>query len=500
MPKLTRRELCAAPLPLLAQTRKSSRPNIIIFMVDELKATALKLYHPDGLETPNLARLASRGVLFNYAFTPHPLCMPARASFWTGQYSNTHGSRCNVLQDGSAAYLHDDRDTMAEVLHSAGYRTGIFGKNHCFTEEQRKRWFDIDYSYPANDPGVPEGLNKGLPPADWELVQKNRQWLKEQAGKPDVAPFPPRIFETHLANQRGMEFIEREAAGPFAAWISILAPHGPLEVPKEFGGAMPAARVKLPPLPPGEMKTKNTRLQIYDYVTHGAERSEEFLKQFVSIYEDMVAFIDDELGRLLALLENKGLVDNTIILFTSDHGDFAAEHHLTYKTVSLVDCMVRIPFVISWPARLPKGAGEDALVNQVDIMPTLLDFCDLPVPKGAQGQRLPFRKGDSRRTFVYSEYGAGEPDYTWEQARVTPPPSKGRFPGHTWQQLTRERAGHLRMIRTATHKLIRDSNGDVEFYDLAKDPYELDNAHGLPEYRSIEKELDKKFSNYLPSV
>src|SRR5579864_6369737 len=124
----TRREVCGMSALALAQGGKAARPNIIIFYVDELKATALRLYHPDGLETPNLARLASRGVLFNYAFTPHPLCMPARASFWTGQYSNTHGSRCNVLQDGSAAYLHDDRDTMAEVLHSAGYRTGIFGK------------------------------------------------------------------------------------------------------------------------------------------------------------------------------------------------------------------------------------------------------------------------------------------------------------------------------------------------------------------------------------
>src|SRR5579872_6752603 len=158
MPNLTRREFCgAAPLPLLAQSRKSTRPNIIIFYVDELRATALKLHRPDGLETPNLARLASRGVVFNSAFTPHPLCMPARASLWTGQYSHTHGSRCNVTYQEAgdrlgtgrpslegAAFLRDDRRTMVESLRSAGYRTGIFGKNHCFTPAQLERWFDVD--------------------------------------------------------------------------------------------------------------------------------------------------------------------------------------------------------------------------------------------------------------------------------------------------------------------------------------------------------------------
>src|SRR5579872_5090621 len=160
MPMFSRREFCAAPLPLLAQSRKSTRPNIIIFYVDELRATALRLYRPDGLETPNLARLAGRGVLFDNAFTPHPLCVPARVSLWTGQYSHTHGSRCNVTYDGGGAFsaglspaspppfMHDDRKSMAASLHAAGYRTGIFGKNHCFTAEQLQRWFDVDYSYP----------------------------------------------------------------------------------------------------------------------------------------------------------------------------------------------------------------------------------------------------------------------------------------------------------------------------------------------------------------
>ncbi len=507
MPTLTRREFCAgAPLPLLAQ-RKSSRPNVIIFYIDELRATALNLYRADGLETPNMARLANRGVLFNHAFTPHPLCLPARASLWTGQYSHTHGSRCNVLyeetgslggENGGAPMLHDDRRTMIEEFHKAGYRTGIFGKNHVFSPAQRERWFDVDYSYFANSPFVPGGLNKGLSEEDWALVQKKGQWVRQHAGKPDIAPFPTHIFETHLANQRGMEFIEREATGsaPFAAWISILFPHGPLEVPKEYANAMPPEQVKLPPFRPGEMKTKNTRIQIFDYVTHGSEMTDDYLRKFVSTYMGMTAFVDYELGRLTAMLEQKGLLENTIILLTADHGDFAAEHHLTYKCGSMVDSMVRVPFIVSWPGHLPQGKREDALVSQVDVMPTLLDLCGLDVPKTVEGQRLPLRAGDSKRPFVYSEYAAGEPEYTWDDAKA----GLSRRAGHdpkardlpNWQQLTRERAGHLQMIRTQTHKFVRDSNGDIEFYDLGKDPDELDNAHGRPEYKKIEQELDGK--------
>src|SRR5438309_2066717 len=104
----------------------AGRPNVILFYVDELRATALRLYHPDVLETENLSHLARHGVTFTHAFTPHPLCMPARASLWTGQYSRTHGSRCNQMP------LGEDRVCMADLLHKSGYRLGIFGKNHCF--------------------------------------------------------------------------------------------------------------------------------------------------------------------------------------------------------------------------------------------------------------------------------------------------------------------------------------------------------------------------------
>jgi arylsulfatase A-like enzyme len=131
-------------------------------------------------------------------------------------------------------------------------------------------------------------------------------------------------------------------------------------------------------------------------------------------------------------------------------------------------------------------------------MPTLLDFCGLDVPRAVEGRRLPFKAGDARRPFAYSEYGAGGPEFTWEHARTQGQPKKlGLYGGGAGTEMAaramrnRESAGHLRMIRTHAHKLVRDSNGDVEFYDLEKDPDEFENVHDRPEYRAAEQELEK---------
>ena len=202
---------------------------------------------------------------------------------------------------------------------------------------------------------------------------------------------------------------------------------------------------------------------------------------------------------LFRSLERTGLDRNTILLVTSDHGDFAAEHHLIIKTGSLLDSMVRIPLVLSWPGRLPEASRERALVSHVYIMPTLLELCGLPMPSGLDGQRLPLRPGDPRRDFVYSEYGAGGPEFTWEEAKALGPAARlGDYALRTTAEQhglrKREWAGHLRMVRTESHKLILDSNGEREFYDLARDPHELRNVHGRSQYRNIEARLERRLA------
>jgi arylsulfatase A-like enzyme len=501
----SRRDFCSAGAVALAQrVRVASRPNVVIFYVDELRATALKMYRSDGVDTPNLARLTARGVIFEHNFTAHTLCMPARASLWTGEYSHTVGSRCNQMP------LRDDRRSMAGILHDAGYRLGLFGKNHCFTPAQRECWFAADCSTSNPPSGTFAGAG-GLNSKSWNQaisaslaaeMKEHHRWIRSQGGLPASAPFPPEVFETHLVAERALEFIDHAGSAPFAAWISISDPHPPYQAPEKFVRLVSPDRLKLPPFRDGEMKTKNTRMQIFNYLTRGPELSEVFLRHYLSIYYAMTLFVDWELGRVLDLLERKKLTENTIVLFTADHGDFATEHHLREKTGCLLDCLARVPLVFSWPGHVPEGRRESALVNQVDIMPTLLEFCGLPIPTDVEGRRLPFDREDSRRSFVYSEYGAGGPYFTWEDARkIGPTPVLGTYslgrPNEREALVMRERAGHLQMIRTLTHKLIQDSNGESEFYDLMKDPYELDNVHGRSEYRTLEEELRRKLQGPL---
>ncbi len=479
--------ISAGALASAAGCSRGSRPNIVIFYADDLRATALDLYNRDAVAMPNLRRLAARGTVFDYSFTPHPLCCPARVSLWTGQYSVTHGSRHNQK------LMSDDATNMAALFHEAGYSLGIFGKNHCFTSQQLAQWFAADYSIGSRP------WRAALTPQTSRSIAEHAQWIAEQGGAlmpPSAAPFSHEIYATHIATEHAIHHLEAQREGPFFLWISLPDPHTPIEVPEKFAGALPADRLKLPPFRANELATKNTRMQIFDYLIRGSEIPDTYLARYLSIYSGKTVFLDYELGRVMDVIDGRGLRENTIFIFASDNGDFAGEHHLMVKTGSLLDSMVRMPLIMSWPGSIPAGRRESALVNHVDIMPTLLGLCGLSSPPFVQGKPLPLQSDAPRRKYVYSEYGNGDPEYGWREARQLGPAKRlGDYALTTPAELAhlerRERAGHLRMIRSHTHKIIADSNGEVEFYDLVRDPHELSNVHGQAEYREAEERLTK---------
>ena len=364
---------------------------------------------------PNLERLAASGTVFNHSYSAHPLCCPSRVSFWTGQYSSVHGSRHNqkLMSDGTP--------NLAESFRQAGYQLGIFGKNHCFTPRQLEQWFQTDYSMGS------ASWKAAILPGTARTVAAHGRWLREQGGPllpPASAPFPYETFPTHMATQHAINYIERQAGEAFLMWLSLPDPHPPMDVPEKFANVLPAQSLKLPPSRKDEMEGKNTRMKIFDYLIRGREIPDEYLSRYLSIYSGKTAFVDYELGRLMDALQAKGLRENTIFLFTSDNGDFAGEHHLIVKTGSMVDSMVRMPAILSWPGSLPGGRREDALTNHVDFLPTLLNLCGLPALRTAQGMPLPLKTDSRRRQFVNSEYGSGDPEYTWAEARTLGPAAR----------------------------------------------------------------------------
>jgi len=229
--KVTRRRLTQSLAAGLSACGRPRRPNIVLFYADDLRATALDLYNPDAVAMPNLARLAASGITFDHSYTPHPLCQPARVSLWTGQYSSKHGSRYNQKP------MADGTPNMAEWFRGAGYRMGIFGKNHCFTPAQLDRWFDDDYSIGSAK------WKSALSPETVKEMREVAEWRGRRGGPmgpPAAAPFSHELFPTHIASERAIEFIgARQGGQPFFAWVSLVDPHTPADVPEKFAGALP---------------------------------------------------------------------------------------------------------------------------------------------------------------------------------------------------------------------------------------------------------------------
>ncbi len=223
----------------------------------------------------------------------------------------------------------------------------------------------------------------------------------------------------------------------------------------------------------------------------------------------MVTLVDDEVKRIVDFLRAHNLESNTIIIFTSDHGDYQGDHGMYTKSPALYDCLVRVPLIFSWPGAIAANVRSDQLISQVDIMPTLLTFAGLPVPQQVQGIDLStyLRKGTTQkpvRQEIYAEYGIpGEP---FDRARLEQvfPDYKEKpltfAAGIPWEANPVSLAGRFRMIRTHEWKYIHNPGEKDELYNLKKDPYELKNLAGLSRYARIQDQLQSKLTTWKSSL
>lgn len=224
------------------------QPNILVIMADQMKATASHLYGNPFCQTPGLERLAHEGVLFRQAFTPHPLCVPARVSLWTSQYPHTHGARRNET------LMPPDARHAFELWKDAGYHIGLIGKNHCFDQPHDLALFDTWC----------EISHGGLPKA---APSKGMAWFRSHEGieaahavrrnMPSISPrfsyaatdFPLDDYSTGLIAGQTVRFLEAHRQGPFALWVSFPDPHEPYEAPRRYFDMFPP---KHSPCPPGD--------------------------------------------------------------------------------------------------------------------------------------------------------------------------------------------------------------------------------------------------------
>ena len=413
----TRRNFAASAAAALQAPPK--RPNLLFIVADTWRGQALPSAGDPDLIAPNLARLAKDGVYCSRAYTCYPVCCPARAAMLTGKFPHAAGVPRNHT------LLPLEQKTMSAEFKRAGYRTGYIGKWHLdgaaspgFVPPARRRGFDYWAAF-----------NIAHQHYDWTYFGDTPEPIRPAGFEPD--------YEADLA----IEFIRQKSAQPFFLYLSWVAPHAPYTPPARHA-KYDAARLHLRPNVP--------------------VRGEEEIRKNAAGYYGLCSALDENLGRILAELDRQGLREDTIVVFTSDHGHMLGSHGLDQIDLPYEEA-ARIPLLLRYPRRLAAGTENDALISNVDFAPTLMALCGVDAIEGMQGFNLApwLTAGEGPRPeSIYAEGQLGQP-------------------------------GEWRMIVRGFDKLVVDAAmKPTHLYNLRQDPYELENlaAEG-PERRKLDELL-----------
>lgn len=468
-----------ASQPAERSAEAGGRPNIVVVVVDDLRWDEFGAAGHPWIETPSIDRLAAEGALFTQAFHAVSLCSPNRASILTGQYPSRHG----IIDNVSRARASHRLTTFPQALQRAGYRTAFLGKWHMGNDPTPRPGFDYWVSFP--------GQGRSVNP---ELFEDGR--LHQVEG-----------YTTDLLTDRAVAFIEREAGGPFMLYLAHKAIH-PDVTQLNDGSVDPSTPEQYVPAPrhrgryagkifprrgnavatldqlDQQPALRNALAQL-DTVpdpgrgarSAGGDSLPVFTDESIQRRAEMLLAVDEGLGRIIAALEAKGILDQTAIIFTSDNGFFYGEHGLTVERRFPYEESIRNPLIIRYPALARPGARPDALTSTVDIAPTALELGGAPLG-GTQGRSLvPLLQGDT----------AG-----WRQAVLVEFTSyENPFP-HLVDM-------DFRAVRTSRYKFIRwlKFPGMEELYDLQEDPLELRNLAGRPEMAGIRAELEAELGRLV---
>jgi len=358
-----------------AAAATSQHPNVLIIQPDQHRGTIMGCMGDKQARTLNLDRLAKEGILFRNAVSSSPVCCPFRATMQTGLYPHKHG----VLSNDKYR-LDISHHTIAEMFLKAGYKTGYIGKWH------------LDGGLPKKEGGkgvTPKAVGGFVPPErrrgyqEWNGYEKSHEYFEvwkynERGEKERVTGYD---WEPTWHTDMALDFAKRHTAAgePWLYYIAYGPPHVPEQCPQRFLDMFPPEKFELPPDVEAAFKGADQRT----------------IRAEFQMYYAQVAAIDEEIGRLLDGLKRMGADENTIILYTSDHGDYLGSH--AKNTASRKDLRgkglpyanaFRIPLIIRWPARIKPGQVCDTLVGSADLAPTLLDLAGAPPIPDAQGTSM----------------------------------------------------------------------------------------------------------------
>jgi len=452
----------AAPVP------SAARPNIVFVFPDQHRNCSWPGGGDPQVKTPNLDVMAREGAVFTHCISNHPLCSPYRASLLTGRYQQAHTVGTNVGANGGG--LPVTEVTIADVLKKAGYATGYVGKWHLYAGWQSGKI-------------VPPGPHRhGFD--YWRVCYNYRsryatRYFDDADKEITINGYAPK-GQMDLV----LEFIEKNAARPFCIFLSWHPPHPPYnEAPKQFAGLYQADQINLRPNVPKDVKVRQVRENQVEYFAH-------------------VSAMDEEMGRLMKKLAQLGIADNTIVCYSSDHGDMLGSFNRWGKNVPW-DEAINVPFIIRWPGGIPAGRRIDALFSTVDITPTLLGLAGEAALPQMQGADLsPILKGKDapgpESAFIMGGGPAGEgedkePEVDGNDGAQAKRGAKKGAKSHGWRGVRTQRYTYAK-----TH----EGNGLKPWllYDNQKDPHQMSNLVEDPAYADTRKELDAMLRAWMKRV
>ena len=403
-----------------------NRPNVVVLYPDQLRAQSLPLFGEHQIETPHIDRLASEGVLLENAISNCPVCTPARAMLLTGRYPQTTGHLINTTR------TRHSEISIGDTFSHWGYKTGWVGKWHLHTG----LWPALD-RMPQHPDWVPEGRDR-LGFDYWRAYNQHMVYFDGFVHKDDWNYERWEGYETEGLLKYGFEFMDSAADEPFLLFLSPHQPHyTPFEfAPKRFYESLPGKLVLPANVPTQKMEVS---LEMYRH------------------YLAMILAVDEMLGKLLNYLDEKGLSDNTIVLFASDHGTQGGAQGVSpWSKKNPYDASVHVPGILRYPGALEAGVRSQQIINMVDWFPTLCGLAGLPVPRSVEGEDrsdlllIGTRKNKSSAFLMnFSKW------FDWFQD------------GAEW-----------RGVRTEDYTYARWLNGKVELYDLKEDSLQMQNLAG----------------------
>ncbi len=452
-------------------------PNILWICTDQQRYDTIGALGYAHVDTPHIDRLVAEGVAFTRAYCQSPICTPSRASFLTGQYASAVHINGNGLDS-----FPDHPPLVTRMLAEAGYDCGLIGKLH------------LASAYRRIEPRVNDGYRyweySHAPRDDWPQGHGYADWVREKGEvlgelmKQYPCGLPAEFHQTTWCAEKTIEFMNQKRDGPWLASVNIYDPHPPFNPPQSYRDRFDPATMPGPlfadrdlaqqeKLAAIDFQSKGRRpdqLDIRDPLHQGRPTPGADARVLQAAYCAMIKQIDDQVGRMLAALEATGQRDNTVVIFTSDHGEMLGDHGLIQKGCRFYEGLVRVPLIFSWPGCFEQGLVRRDLVELTDKAPTLLELAGLEVPERMTGRSLgPILRGESaapHRDFVRCEYydALAAPDGTFAT-----------------------------MYRDERYKLVLYHGHDLgELYDLDEDPGEFENMWDEPEAQPLKLELMQK--------